>query len=119
MTRETSATVLRFDEAMARLPGAGGKPFVELLRRGSLLVEAFAPRGVDTQKPHRQDELYVVMRGRAQFVHGTERSPVQPGDLLFVPAGMEHRFEEFSEDFAVWVAFYGPDGGEASATLGR
>ena len=35
-----------------------------------------------------------------------------PGDLLFVPAGVEHRFEEFSDDLAVWVVFYGPDGGE-------
>jgi mannose-6-phosphate isomerase-like protein (cupin superfamily) len=35
-----------------------------------------------------------------------------PGDLLFVRAGVEHRFEEFSDDLAVWVSFYGPDGGE-------
>lgn len=35
-----------------------------------------------------------------------------PGDFLFVPAGVEHRFEEFTDDLAVWVVFYGPDGGE-------
>jgi hypothetical protein len=32
--------------------------------------------------------------------------------MLFVPAGVEHRFEDFSDDFAVWVVFWGPDGGE-------
>lgn len=35
-----------------------------------------------------------------------------PGDLLFVPAGVVHRFEEFTDDFATWVMFYGPEGGE-------
>ena len=35
-----------------------------------------------------------------------------PGDFLFVPAGVEHRFEGFTDDLAVWVVFYGPDGGE-------
>jgi hypothetical protein len=37
---------------------------------------------------------------------------VAPGTFVFVAAGQPHRFEDFSEDFAVWVAFYGPDGGE-------
>jgi len=34
--------------------------------------------------------------------------------LLFVPAGVEHRFEHFSEDFSTWVVFYGPRGGETA-----
>lgn len=37
---------------------------------------------------------------------------VKPGDLLFVPAGVEHRFGPFTDDFATWVLFYGPEGGE-------
>ena len=41
-----------------------------------------------------------------------ERHRFAPGDLLFVPAGVEHRFEEFSDDFAAWVFFYGPEVGE-------
>ena len=48
---------------------------------------------------------------------GTETPGIRfgPGDLLFVPAGVVHRFEEFTDDLAVWVVFYGPEGGEASA----
>jgi mannose-6-phosphate isomerase-like protein (cupin superfamily) len=46
------------------------------------------------------------------FVRGEERVPFRANDLLVVPAGMVHRFEEFSSDFATWVAFWGPQGGE-------
>jgi mannose-6-phosphate isomerase-like protein (cupin superfamily) len=45
-------------------------------------------------------------------VRGDERVPFEPGDALFVAAGVEHRFEGFSEDFGTWVMFYGPEGGE-------
>jgi mannose-6-phosphate isomerase-like protein (cupin superfamily) len=71
-----------------------------------------APRGADPQTPHERDEVYVIAAGRAAFVRATERVAVGANDLLFVPAGMAHRFEEMSEDFAAWVLFYGPVGGE-------
>jgi mannose-6-phosphate isomerase-like protein (cupin superfamily) len=99
-------------EAMARLPGAGGERFAEVFRRGSLLVEIYAPRGTDPQRPHTRDEVYVVVAGRGEFVNGGERQRVAPGDLLFVPAGVVHCFENFTEDLTVWVIFYGPEGGE-------
>jgi mannose-6-phosphate isomerase-like protein (cupin superfamily) len=53
--------------------------------------------------------------GRGQFRNGGERHPFAQGDVLFVPAGVTHRFEEFSDDFAAWVLFYGPEGGEVPA----
>lgn len=46
---------------------------------------------------------------------GGETVPFRPGDFLFVPAGMSHRFEDFGDDMAVWVMFYGPKGGMAGA----
>lgn len=91
-----------------------GKRFVELLTHGSLSVEIYAPRGRDPQTPHTRDEVYVVVHGRGEFVNGTERHPFGPGDFLFVPAGVEHRFVDFTDDLVVWVVFYGPEGGEAS-----
>jgi mannose-6-phosphate isomerase-like protein (cupin superfamily) len=69
----------------------------------------------DRQKPHERDEVYVVARGAGQFFDGSERRAVAPGSFIFVAAGQPHRFEEFSGDFAVWVFFYGAEGGETSA----
>lgn len=98
--------------SLARLPGPGGARFVELAQHGTLNVELYAPRGHDPQQPHARDEVYVVVAGSGDFVCGDARTSFGPGTLLFVPAGESHRFEQFSEDFAAWVLFYGPDGGE-------
>ena len=46
---------------------------------------------------------------------GEQRYTVEAGSFLFVPADHFHRFEDFSSDFAVWVVFYGPEGGEPGA----
>src|SRR5690606_16486958 len=82
-----------------------------LMRRGSMLLRFYQPRGVDLQQPHEQDEIYVVVSGSGSFVCAGERAPFGPGDALFAPAGAEHRFEDFTDDFAAWVVFYGPRGG--------
>jgi mannose-6-phosphate isomerase-like protein (cupin superfamily) len=100
-------------EAIAQLPGPKGERFVELFRHGSLSVELYAPRGVDPQGPHTRDEVYAVVRGNGWFRNGDDRHRFGPGDVLFVPAGVVHRFEEFTDDMMVWVFFYGPEGGEA------
>ena len=99
--------------ALAETP-AGGRPYAELIARGTLRVGLYAPRGSDTQQPHDQDEVYVVMSGRGTFRNGPVSHPFQPGDVLFVPAGVRHVFEDFSDDLYVWVVFYGPPGGEAA-----
>ena len=100
-------------EALAHLPGPQGERFVKVFEHGSLLVEVYAPRGSDPQKPHTRDEVYVVVEGSGDFVLGESRQPFSPGDLLFAAAGEAHRFENFSDDLVVWVIFYGPEGGEA------
>ena len=103
-------------EALARLPGPKGERFVAVLEHGSLVVEIYAPRDSDPQTPHTRDEVYIVMSGSGHFVNGTSREPFGEGDLLFVPAGIEHRFEDFTNDLAVWVIFYGPEGGEKNTS---
>ena len=95
-------------------PLAPGNLAAHILAHGTMLLEHYAPRGVDTQQPHTRDELYFVIGGTGWFVNGPERRPFAPGDAIFVPAGDTHRFEEFSDDFAAWVVFYGPEGGEAA-----
>jgi mannose-6-phosphate isomerase-like protein (cupin superfamily) len=103
---------ITLEQAMAA-PIAPGSRSALLLRHGSLTVRYYAPRGRDEQTPHEQDEVYVVAQGHGTFFNGGRRHPFGPGDVLFVPAGAEHRFEAFSEDFGTWVVFYGPKGGEA------
>ena len=103
---------IALDDAFARLANAD-KPFTTLFEHGTLSVELYAPRSVDAQTPHARDEVYVIARGSGTFACAGERRPFANGDLLFVPAGIEHRFEDFGDDFATWVIFYGPDGGEA------
>jgi len=103
---------------LARLPGPRtpawpkGEPFALALAHGSMSVEIFAPRGSDPQTPHAQDELYLVHAGHAVLVVDGARHPAAHGEVLFVPARMEHHFEEISEDFAAWAVFWGPEGGE-------
>lgn len=93
-------------------PPQPGRASALLLEHGSLEVRFYAPRGADPQTPHERDELYVIASGRGWFMRAGERVPFEPGDTLFVRAGVEHRFESFGDDFATWVFFYGPRGGE-------
>lgn len=95
-------------------PPPAGNLAVPVFAHGSLEVELYEPQGHDPQHPHDRDEIYVVARGSGTFFDGESRSNVEAGAFLFVAAGQEHRFEDFSEDFAVWVFFYGPVGGEAA-----
>ena len=106
---------LNLDEALKRLPGPQGERSVALFEHGSLVVKLYAPRGSDPQTPHSRDEVYVVAQGSGEFVCAGARQTFGPNDVLFAAAGVEHRFESFTEDFAVWVFFYGPEGGEADA----
>ena len=78
------------------------------------MVELYTPVGQDPQKPHTRDEVYFVTRGQGFFFDGERRQAVEAGSFLFVPAGHVHCFEDFSSDFVVWVAFYGPEGGESN-----
>lgn len=109
---------ISLDEIGEALPGPPrgrypeGVPFVEAVRHGSMSVELFAPTGEDRQQPHSQDELYVVLSGSSALVRGDERVTCVAGDVLFVPAGMPHRFVGMSGDFRTWVVLWGPAGGE-------
>ncbi|HWQ35534.1 MAG TPA: cupin domain-containing protein [Blastocatellia bacterium] len=104
---------LTIPDALQRLEAESGKPSVLLFEHGTLQVKMYAPRGHDPQTPHAQDEIYVVAQGSGTFYDGAARRSFKTGDLIFAPAGSEHRFEDFTDDFAVWVMFYGPAGGEA------
>ncbi len=82
------------------------------MAHGSMTLRYYAPKGEDNQTPHDQDELYIVASGQGTFLREDRKVAFGPGDVLFAAAGEEHRFVDFSEDFATWVVFYGPEGGE-------
>jgi mannose-6-phosphate isomerase-like protein (cupin superfamily) len=107
------ATHVSLADALSKGPPPPGNLATPVFAHGTLEVEIYAPVGIDRQKPHSRDEIYIVVRGHGQFFNGKELLEITPGSFLFVPAGCEHRFENFSQDFLVWVAFYGPHGGEA------
>ena len=102
-------------EAEELVPTPEGKRSATVFEHGSLQVKLYAPRGTDPQAPHTRDEIYVVVRGEGWFVCAGRRHRFGPHDVLFAQAGVVHRFEDFSDDFATWVFFYGPEGGERDA----
>src|SRR5690242_13089853 len=102
-------------EALAQLPGPDGDNFVSVFNHGSLLVEILAPPSRVPLPPHTRDEAYIVIHGTGELINDGTRVPISPGDFLFVPAGVEHHFENFTDDLTIWVLFYGPEGGEANA----
>ena len=112
MSDPERSRVIRRQDARARIPGPAGEHSVNVLQRGSLRLLLSLPVTPNRQAPHAQDELYVIMQGRGVLFHDGKRDTFEPGDVMFVAAGIERRFEDFTEDPAVWVVFYGPPGGE-------
>ncbi|HEX3383635.1 MAG TPA: cupin domain-containing protein [Mucilaginibacter sp.] len=98
--------------ALDQLGDNKAKLFVKVMEHGSMFVEIYRPQKTDQQRPHKQDELYIIISGQGEFLNDGKRSSFAAGDVLFVRAGIKHRFENFSDDFATWVIFYGPEGGE-------
>jgi mannose-6-phosphate isomerase-like protein (cupin superfamily) len=110
MSKTERSRVMSFADAQARI--ATGERSVRVWQRGPLDVAFALPVPPQEQTPHTQDEIYVIVRGRGVLMHDGKRDPFEPGDILFVAAGIEHQFEDVSEDFALWRVFYGPQGGE-------
>jgi len=115
MNNAGRSRVIHLADARAAIPGPKGEHAISFLQHGTLKamlsIGRFAPLPRPTT-PHTQDEVYVILSGRGVFFHDGKRDAFAAGDLLFVAAGVEHRFEDFTEDTVVWVVFYGPDGGE-------
>lgn len=112
------ATKATLSEALGKLPLPATSKWplgvwdTKMLAHGTMSVEIFAPKEHDFQTPHEQDELYIIVTGTGEFVSDGQPYTFYPGDVLFVPAGIEHRFTTFTPDFVAWVVFYGPIGGE-------
>jgi len=115
MSDSVRSCVIPLESAHSRIPGPAGEHSVSLFQRATLNVKLSHPVSPNTQTPHAQDEIYVVVRGRGILFHDGKRDAFDVGDLLFIDGGTDHRFENFTNDLAVWVVFYGPTGGEVPA----
>ncbi|MEJ0043662.1 MAG: cupin domain-containing protein [Rhizomicrobium sp.] len=88
-----------------------GDSAVTLFQQADVNLLLFVPQDQDNQVAHKRDELYFVQAGQGIFKRGGETVRFDAGDVLFVPAGVPHRFASFSADFKAWVIFFGPEGG--------
>ena len=84
-----------------------GKLYREFLRVPAMSTGLYVlPAGAtDPQRPHHEDEMYYVLRGRARFSAGNEDREIFSGSVLFVAANIEHRFYDIAEELAVLVFF--------------
>ena len=93
---------------------ARGALYQEFLRRPTMSMGLYvlAAGGVDPQQPHGEDEAYLVLRGRGRIRVGDEERAVEPGSVVFVPARVEHRFHDITEELSIAV-FFAPAEGSA------
>jgi mannose-6-phosphate isomerase-like protein (cupin superfamily) len=92
---------------LGRQRATAGKPYFEFLRVPAMSAGVYViPKGgVDAQKPHHEDEMYYVLRGRGRMQIGSTHSEVRTGSLIFVKAELEHRFYDVDEELEVLVFF--------------
>lgn len=83
------------------------RPYHEFLRVPALSAGVYVlpAGGTDAQLPHREDEIYLVAAGRAAVRVGEEDRPVGPGAIVYVPAGVAHRFHAITEELRLLVVF--------------
>lgn len=97
-------------------PAGGPNHWAERLRVADLSVGTYSipAGGVDDQTPHTEDEIYVVVRGRAVLETGTGTAAVGPGSVVYVPAGERHTFTQIAGDLTLLVVFAPAYGSRAS-----
>ncbi len=115
MTKARHLDVTQARRALSLKQASSGEttaPFSILFTHGSLVIEVYQPVTTDHQKPHDHDECYVIIEGHGRFEMCDKIVSFGPGDFLFVPAGLPHRFTDFDNTMSTSVTFYGPNGGE-------
>jgi mannose-6-phosphate isomerase-like protein (cupin superfamily) len=90
------------------------RPYVELLRTSNLSMGLYRLRAgaSDDQRPHREEEIYYVLAGRARLLAGKRDVPVKSGDVLLVSANEQHKFYDIEEDLELLVFFAPPEGSQ-------
>ena len=94
-------------DELSRQRAETGARYFEFLRVPAMSAGVYVlPKGgTDPQTPHREDEMYYVVRGRARMQIGSDHAEVRPGSVIFVEAELEHRFYDIEEELEVLVFF--------------
>ncbi len=89
-----------------------GRLYLEFLRHPAMSLGVYSLKagGIDPQKPHREDEVYYVIAGRAHIQVGDENQLVESGSIVFVGKGLPHKFHSITEDLDVLVFFAPAEG---------
>jgi len=95
--------------AARRLTLTEGSRAAEVLRDGDLWIRFAAHPTSGPQLPHTRDEVYIVASGTARYRWDGGEAMLGPGDMMFAAAHTEHGYDRFSDDFSVWIIFYGPE----------
>ncbi|HII40814.1 MAG TPA: cupin domain-containing protein [Thermoplasmata archaeon] len=108
-------------EEIRRGQTQSGQAYHEFVREPAMSVGLYVLRAsaADLQSPHTEDEVYVVQRGRARIRLGEADRPVVPGSVIYVPAGLEHRFHDIVEDLEALVLFAPAEGTQSRGSGAR
>ena len=100
----------RLDDLEAERAANDGA-YLQFLRERNMSAGLYALDAgeIDRQQPHRQDEVYVVVSGRASITVGMETTQISRGSVVYVPAGVAHKFHHITEDLRVLVVFSPPE----------
>jgi len=95
-----------------------GRPYLEFITVPDLSVGLYvlAPGEPDLQQPHTEDEVYYVVGGRGRITVGDEVRDVREGSIVFVAAGVAHRFHDITEQLTLFVAFGPAEGSRAAGS---
>jgi len=102
--------IFNYDQ-LRRVLAATGKNWLEFMRSSSLSVGLYElpAGGTDLQEPHTEDEVYIVMQGKATINVNGEDQPVQAGSVVYVAKQVPHKFHTIEEDLSVLVLFAPPE----------
>jgi mannose-6-phosphate isomerase-like protein (cupin superfamily) len=96
-------------ETLKKITVDNKERYTAILEDENIEVGLYAPVSEDMQSPHQKDEIYIIMNGEGTFYNEGQRELFGPGDLFFVNAGADHRFENFSDDLVAWYVIYGDE----------
>jgi mannose-6-phosphate isomerase-like protein (cupin superfamily) len=96
--------VVKFQDLLQSL---GEKRYQEFLRVPDMSagIYVLSAGATDNQSPHKEDEIYYVVRGKSKLRLGREERPISQGDVIFVEKMLEHRFLDITEELMLLVIF--------------